>query len=162
MPFLSGIWIETLTLAVNTDAVLASFQCPALPTGVTTTYAPGKRLRIDAVNIASSITTALTLGGFAKYFYLAFGSTAQSLAGVAADTLNTKAYRRLVLPIVQLYGAAAAAATLPGGVPATSYVLQTPIYVNPGEFISLCTYHVGTAASAGAAQHVISFDFSWE
>lgn len=162
MPFLSGIWNETLTLAVNTDAVLSSFQAPALPTGVTTTFAPGKRLRIDAVNVASSITTALTGGGFAKYFYLAWGSTAQSLAGVAADTLNTKAYRRFVIPVVQLYGAAAAAATLPTGNFAFTYALQTPIYINPGEYVSLVTYHVGTAATAGAAQHVINFDFSWE
>lgn len=162
MPFLSGIWNETGTLAVNTDAVLASFQCPPLPTAVGATYSPGKRLRVDAVNIATSVTTAFTAGGFAKYFYLAWGSTSQSLAGVAADTLNTKAYRRMILPIIQLYSGTQAINTLPAGDYSKNFVLQTPIYVNPGEYVSLVTFHVGTAGVAGVMQHVISFDYSWE
>ena len=162
MPFLSGIWNETGTLAAATDAVLASFQCPALPTAVGATYAPGRCLRIDAISIATSVTTAFTAGGFCKYFYLAYGSTTQSLAGTAADTVTAKAYRRIVLPIVQVYAATQAIGSVPGGDYSKNVVLQTPIFINPGEFVSLVTYHVGTAGTAGVMQHAIAFDYSWE
>jgi hypothetical protein len=159
---LSGMILETATLAVGTDGILMAYQCPALPTAVAATFAPNRRLRIDAVNIASSIQTALTGGGFSKHYYLAIGSTALSLAGVAADTVTTKAYRRIQLPIVQSYAAAAAAGTLPGGNSSISYALQTAVFINPGEFVALVTYHLGTVATVGVIQHAANFDFSWE
>jgi hypothetical protein len=160
---LSGIITETTSYAVNTDIMLMTYQVPALPTGVTTTYGSGKRLRVDGVNIGTSITTLLAnAAGFSKHFYIAYGSTAASLQGVASDTVITKAYRRVQLPIVQYYPTV----NMPVGaqVPcnACSYVFQTPIYVNPGEFIVLCTFHAGTSATAGALTHSISFDYSWE
>jgi hypothetical protein len=158
---LSGIVVETATLATTVDGILMSYQVPALPTDVTTSYGLGKRLRIDAVNIASSVSTTFTGGPISKHFYLAYGSTSLSLQGVTADGVLTKAYRRVQLPLVQYYASAIAAGSQ---VPTsgTSYVLQTPIYVNPGEFIALVTYHVGTAPTAGAINHSISFDYSWE
>jgi len=157
---LSGKVIETLTLAAGTDGILMSYQCPALPVAVGTTYAPNRRLRIDAVNIASWVSTVIVGGPVAKAFYLAWGSTSLSLAGVAADTVTTKAYRRMMIPIVQGYGAAAGVGSVPSST-MSSFVLQTPIYVNPGEFVALVTTN-SIAATSGAATHQIMLDFSWE
>jgi len=157
---LGGIFVETGTLAIGTDAVLMSYQVPALPVAVGTTYTQQRRLRIDGVCIASGVTTAFTTGGFQKHFYIAYGSTALSLAGVATDTATTKAYRRVHLPIVQYYTATHAPGAPNGG--ATGYTLQTPIYVNPGEFIALVTYHQGTVGAAGVITHALQFDYSWE
>ena len=160
---LSGIFLETPTGAAATDTILMSYQCPALPVATGTSYAPAKRLRIDGLNLASAVQTALTGGGIAKHFYLAYGSTSASLAGVATDTVTTKAYRRVQLPIAQAYGAAQGAGTLPTGDFSKQVVFQTPIFVNPGEFVALvCHNLIGTAVTAGTIQHAISFDFSWE
>lgn len=160
---LSGIVLETPTGAAGTDTILMAYGVPALPTAVATTFAPNRRLCINGVNIASAVQTALTGGGIAKHFYLAIGSTSVSLAGVATDTVTTKAYRRIQLPIAQAYSAAQAAGTLPSGDFSKSVVFQTPFYVNPGEFVALvCHNLIGTAVTAGTLQHAISFDYSWE
>lgn len=160
---LSGIVLETPTGAAATDTILMAYQCPALPTAVGTTFAQNRRLRIDGLNIASAVQTALTGGGIAKHFYIAYGSTSVSLAGVATDTVTTKAARRVQLPIAQAYTAAQAAGTLPSGDFSKQVVFQTPIYINPGEFVALVVHNlIGTAVTAGTIQHAISFDFSWE
>lgn len=159
---LSAMLLELGTLAVGTDGILMNYQVPALPTATGASYAQNRRLRIDGINIASSVQTAFATGGFSKHFYLAWGSTSLSLAGVTADTATTKAYRRMMLPIVQAYTATQAAGTLPAGDYSKQVVFQTPIYVNPGEFIVLVTYHLGTAGTTGVLNHCVSFDYSWE
>jgi len=160
---LSGIVLETPTAAAGTDTILMAYQNAALPTAAAATYAPQKRLKIKGVNIASCVQTALTGGGIVKMFYLAYGSTSVSLAGVAADTAITKADRRIQLPIAQAYAAAQAAGTLPSGNFAIQVPLLSPIYINPGEFVKLVTHNIiGTAITAGTLQHSISFDFDWE
>lgn len=160
---LSGIVLETPTGAAGTDTILMAYQCPALPTATGTTYSQNRRLRIDAVNIASAVQTVFAGGPIAKHYYLAYGSTSVSLAGVAADTVTTKAYRRVQLPIAQAYPATAGAGTLPTGDYSKNFVLQTPVFLNPGEFVALvCHNLVGTAVTTGTIQHAISFDASWE
>jgi hypothetical protein len=158
---LGGIYVETGTLALATDAILMSYQVPALPVAVGTTYIPNRRLRIDGVSAASGVTTAFATGGFSKFFYIAYGSTSLSLAGVAADTATTKAYRRVHLPIVQHYTATHAPGA-PNGASMSYFALQTPIYINPGEFVALCTYHQGVVGTVGVITHSLQFDFSWE
>lgn len=160
---LSAIVLETPTGAAGTDTILMAYQCPALPTATGATYAQNRRLRIDGVNIASAVQTVFAGGPIAKHFYLAYGSTSVSLAGVAADTVTTKAYRRVQLPIAQAYGATAAAGTLPTGDYSKQVTFQTPIFINPGEFVALvCHNLIGTAVTTGTIQHAISFDYSWE
>lgn len=160
---LSGIVRETLTLAAGTDGILMSYQNPALPTAVATTFAPNRRLRIDGLHYATSVETTLTGGGISKHFYIAYGSTSLSLAGVATDTATTKAYRRIQLGIVQAFGAAQAAGTIPSGNAAGYIAFSKPLYINPGEYVALVTRNiVGTAVTAGAAQHALAFDYAWE
>ena len=158
---LGGIYVETGTLAIGTDGILMSYQVPALPVAVGTTYAPNRRLRIDGVSISSGVTTAFATGGFSKFFYIAYGSTSVSLAGVTADTVTTKAYRRILLPIVQHYTATHAPGA-PNNASMSYFTLQTPIYVNPGEFVALVTYHQGTVGTAGVITHALQFNYSWE
>jgi len=160
---LSGIVLETATLAAATDGILMAYQNPTLPTAVGTTYAQQRRLRIDGIRIASSVQTAFVGGGISKYFYIAYGSTSLSLAGVAADTVTTKAYRRVQLELVQAYAATAAAGTIPAQNGLSYIAFKSPIYVNPGEFVALVTHHViGVAVTAGVIQHSLAFDYSWE
>lgn len=157
---LGGIYVETGTLAIGTDAILMSYLNPALPVAVAATYAAQRRLRIDGVSICSGVTTAFATGGFQKHFYIAYGSTSLSLAGVATDTATTKAYRRIHIPIVQYY-----TATHAPGAPnsaSTFYALQTPIYINPGEYVALVTYHQGTVGTTGVITHSLQFDYAWE
>ena len=159
---LSGIVLETNTLAIGTDGILMAFQNPALPTAVGTTYAQQRRLRIDGVRIASSVQTVFVSTVFSKYFYIAYGSTSVSLAGVASDTVTTKAYRRVQLDLVQSYPATAAAGTLPTQNGNSYMQFKNPLYVNPGEFVALVTYDIGVVPTSGVIQHAISFDYSWE
>ena len=158
---LSGRVVETLTLAAGTDGILMSYQVPALPTAVGTTYAPNRRLRIDGIGIASFVSVvAVNAAALAKGFYIAYGSTSLSLAGVATDTVTTKAYRRVQLPIVQSYVINAAAGAMPQST-MSYFAFQTPIFVNPGEYVALVTNN-NAAATSGAVTHNITFDFSWE
>ena len=158
---LSGKVIETLTLAAGTDGILMSYQNPALPVAVGTTYALSKRLRIDGLFIASYVSTVcVNAAALAKGFYIAYGSTSLSLAGVAADTVTTKAYRRVQIPLIQSYPINAAAGTIPSQI--STYVqFKNPIFVNAGEFVALVTTN-NAAATSGAATHQIAFDYSWE
>jgi hypothetical protein len=159
---LSGIVLETATEAVNTDVILMSFLNPLLPTVTQTSFQQARRLRIDGIRIASAVVTAFTAGGFAKFFYIAYGSTALSLAGVAADTASTKAYRRVMLELVHAYTATQAAGTLPASNGQVYMAFKNPFFVNPGEYVALCSYHVGTAGVGGVLQHNIAFDYGWE
>ena len=159
---LSGIVLETITLAIGTDGILMAFQNPALPTATGATYAQQRRLRIDGVRIASSVQTVFVSTVFSKYFYIAYGSTSVSLAGVAADTVNTKAYRRVMLDLVQSYPANAAQGTLPTQNGFSYMAFKNPLYVNPGEFVALVTYDLGVVPTSGVIQHQIAFDHTWE
>jgi hypothetical protein len=151
---LGGIYVETGTLALGTDAILMSYQNPALPVAVGTTIGPNRRLRINGLMIASGVSTAFATGGFSKYFYLAIGSTSVSLAGVAADTVTTKADRRIHIPIIQHYTATHAPGA-PNGASMTYFDLPTPEYINPGEFVKLVTYHQGVVGTAGVITHAL-------
>jgi hypothetical protein len=159
---LSGIMLETATLAIGTDGMIIAYQNPATATATGTTFPQARRLRIDGVRIGSSVQTAFTAGGFVKHFYIAYGSTNVSLAGVTADTVNTKADRRVMLEFTQAYTATQAAGTLPTVVGSPYITFKTPLYVNPGEFVKLCSYHIGTAGVTGVLQHNVSFDYAWE
>jgi hypothetical protein len=159
---LSGIVLETPSLASGTDGIIMSYQNPALPTAIATTYLPTRRLRIDGIRINSFVQAAITGGPFNRNWYIAYGSTSLSLAGVATDTATTKAYRRVQLELTQAYIATQGVNTLPTQNGSNYIQFANPIYVNPGEFVALVGYNTGTVASAGTLQHNISFDYTWE
>jgi hypothetical protein len=159
---LGGQFWETASLAVNTDGIICSFQVPA---GSATVQ--GRRLKITGMNLMSYIQTVIVGGPFVAQYSIAFGHTAVSLAtaeSASMATATTKASRRVPLPdFTQVVTAAQAVSTIvsqPGG--ADIDFAESPVYVNPGEFVALVTKHVGTVGTSGTIAHVVKFDYSWE
>jgi hypothetical protein len=153
---LGGQFWETFTVAVNTDGIVSSYQVPAPTVNI-----PGRRLVITGVSLSSYIQTTL-VGNTALIgqWSLAFGGTAVSLA--TADSANTKAFRRIALPFIQVIAVTQAAGTEVVQ-QVRSVQFQNPIYVNPGEYVNLVRKNIGTtAASAGVVAHVVTYDYGWE
>lgn len=148
---LGGVANETATLAAATDGILFGYQVPA-----GTAALPGRSLVIRGVYIQSAVSTALTAGGFAKHYALAYGSTAATLA-TAADTAVVKAPRRIPLGTQGVVATAAAGTELSP----VSRDFTTPVIVAPGEYVEVITRHTGTVASAGVISHTVSFDAYW-
>jgi hypothetical protein len=154
---LGGQFWETVSLAVNTDGIICSYQVPAGTVSVA-----GKRLVIRGIGLMSYVQTVIVGGPYVAQYSLAFGHTAVSLA--TTEAAATKAPRRIPLAgLTQLVTAAQAVSTMvsqPGG----SFIDfgDAPIYVNPGEFVALVTKHVGTVGSTGTVAHVVTFVYGWE
>lgn len=140
------------TLAANTDGIISSYQVPA-----GTAALPGKSLYITGVRIQGIVTTVLAGGPVYGLWSLAFGHTAVSLA--TTESATGKAPRRVPLGI-QTWAAAAAV-----GVQADrdiSVSFQSPIVVQPGEFIQTVFKNVGTVTTTGVITFLIAFDGYWE
>lgn len=158
---LSGKITETMTLAAGTDGILINYLNPALPVAVGTTYNQNRRLRINGISLTTFVSVILSNATvIAKGFYLAYGSTSPSLAGVATDTATAKAYRRVQLPFMQQHAINAALWSVPTQT-MNYFSFETPIYVNPGEYVALVTTN-SVAAVSGAVVHAIAFNYSWE
>lgn len=154
---LGGQFWETVSLAVNTDGIICSYQVP-----VASVNSASRRLVIRGVSLFSHVQTVVAGGPYVAQYSLAFGHTAVSLA--TAEAVTAKAPRRIALPaFTQVVTAAQAVSTLvsqPGG--AFIDFGDAPIFVNPGEFVQLVTKHIGTAGTTGTVAHVVSFAFGWE
>jgi hypothetical protein len=149
---LGGQFWETDTLAVTTDGIIQSYQNNLISSSV-----PGRRLVIRWVNIDSYVQTALTGGGYVAQYSLAFGHTAVSLA--TAEAATTKAPRRISLGI-QAVGAGALAGVVLSRVSVD--LGDSPIFVNPGEFVQVVKKKVGTAPTAGTIAHSVTYVYGWE
>jgi hypothetical protein len=158
---LGGQAWETATLALNIDGILCSYQVPAGSVTV-----PGRRLKIRAVRLLSFIQTVIAGGPLIRTFCLNFGHTAVSLATAESASMasaTTKARRVMLLPeLTQVITAAQAVSTMvsqPGG---STSEFEAPIYVNPGEFVSISVKHIGTVGTAGTIATNIQYNYSWE
>jgi hypothetical protein len=154
---LGGQFWETASLAANTDAIICSYQVPALAPG-----SPNRRLVIRGVSLSSYIQTVLVGGPFVNQYSLAFGHTAVSLA--TAEAVAAKAPRRVPLPqFTQVVTAAQAASTVVNQ-PGDTYVDfgDAPVFVNPGEFVALVVKRVGTVGTSGTIAHIVNFVYGWE
>ena len=152
---LGGAFWETASLAVNTDGIIMSYQVPA----VTATVA-NKRLVLRGIYLGSYVQTVIAGGPYTAEWFLAFGHTAVSLA--TTETQNTKAPRRIDLPFVQQVTAAQAVnTTVAQNINFVDFA-DAPIYVNPGEFIQLCTRHIGTVGTSGTVVHRVTPIYGWE
>jgi hypothetical protein len=152
---LGGTFWETATLAVNTDAIIMSYQVPAA-----TVNTVGKRLVLRGIYLNSYVQTAIVGGPYTAEYFLAFGHTAVSLA--TAEAGNAKAPRRIALPFVQQITAAQAVNTTVAQSTTFCDFGDAPLFINPGEFFQLCTRHIGTAATAGTVVHRVTPVFGWE
>lgn len=152
---LGGTFWETVSLAVNTDGIIMSYQVPAGTVNI-----PGRRLCLRGLFLNSYVQTVIVGGPYVAEWFLAFGHTAVSLA--TAEAATTKAPRRIALPFVQLVTAAQAVSTLVSQNETFCDFGDAPVYVNPGEFIQLCTRHIGTAGTTGTVVHRVTPVFGWE
>lgn len=154
---LGGRSWETYTtpIGTNVDAIIAQYQVPAGTTAI-----QGRRLKIRGVKLSGVIQTAITGGAFTQEWYLVFGNTATSMA--TAEAATTKAPRRVMLPGFTQNITATQAANTVIQQPTTYESFDEPIYVNPGEFVSLVNNWFGTAPTAGVAAYTYQFVYSWE
>jgi hypothetical protein len=152
---LGGTFWETVSLAVNTDGIIMSYQVPAGTVNI-----PGRRLCLRGMYLSSYVQTVIVGGPYVAEWFLAFGHTAVSLA--TAEAATTKAPRRIALPFNQLVTAAQAVSTLVSQPVGFVDFGDAPVYVNPGEFIQLCTRHIGTVGTSGTVVHRVTPVFGWE
>ena len=152
---LGGTFWETVSLAVNTDGIIMSYQVPAGTVNV-----QGRRLVLRGMYLTSYVQTVIVGGPYIAEWFLAFGHTAVSLATTEAST--TKAPRRIVLPLTQLVTAAQAVSTVVAQQQTFVDFGDAPVYVNPGEFVQLCTRHIGTVGTTGTVVHRVTPVYGWE
>jgi len=152
---LGGTFWETATLAVNTDGIVMSYQIPA-----GTAIFPGRTLVLRGMYLTSYVQTVIAGGPYTAEWFLAFGHTAVSLA--TTETGATKAPRRVVLPFTQQVTAAQAVNTAISQNTTFVDFGDAPIFVNPGEFVQLCTRHIGTVGTSGTVVHKITPIYGWE
>jgi hypothetical protein len=149
---LGGQFWETVSLAVNTDGIIQSYQNPAGTVAI-----PGRTLFITGIGISSYVQTVVVGGPYIAQWSLAYGHTSVSLA--TAEAAAAKAPRRFPIPYTQLVAAAQAVSTKVG----TDFwmSLDTPIVVHPSEFLALVTKHVGTVGTTGTVAHVVTYSGYW-
>lgn len=152
---LGGTFWETVSLAVNTDGIVMSFQVPA-----NTVNVQGRRLVLRGLYLNSYVQTVVVGGPYTAEWFLAFGHTAVSLG--TTESASTKAPRRIVLPFVQQVTAAQAVNTTLAQTTTFFDLGDAPVFVNPGEFVQLCTRHIGTAGTSGVVAHRVSPILGWE
>lgn len=152
---LGGAFWETVSLAANTDGIIMSYQVP-----LGTALIAGRRLVLRGIYLSSYVQTVIVGGPYVAEYFLAFGHTAVSLA--TAEAATTKAPRRIALPFTQLVTAAQAVSTLVSQPVGFCDFGDAPVYINPGEFVQLCTRHIGTAGSTGTIVHRVTPVFGWE
>ena len=152
---LGGTFWETVSLAANTDGIIMSYQVPAGTVNI-----PGRRLCLRGIYLNSYVQTVIVGGPYTAEWFLALGHTAVSLATTEAAT--TKAPRRIALPFVQQVTLAQAVQTTLAQSTTFCDFGDAPVYVNPGEFVQLCTRHIGTAGTTGTVVHRVTPIYGWE
>jgi len=152
---LGGQYAFNAAVAAATDGIVTSFQVPALTVATRNRRLKINGIRIDAVNNGAAVaTTATTL-----QWSLAFGHTAVSLATTEAAT--TKAPRRIALGLQTWAVGAAIGAGPQNGVIDVNF--DSPIYVNPGEFVAVVAkFLIGTATASQTIFGTVTFIHSWE
>lgn len=155
---LGGQFSGTPIQTSGEDSILCSYQVP-----VGTTSLPGRMLMITGVKVQGGVTTALVGGPEIFAYSLAYGHTAVSiLTGESASfaTGTTKKPRSVPLGM-ETFAATAAVGTL--GSPSGIYMpFNSPICVNPGEFVAICVRpFIGANITAGVVTWLVTFDAYW-
>lgn len=138
-----------------TDGIVTSFQVPAPTVSTRNRRLKINGIKIDCVNTGAAVATTATV----LQWSLAFGHTAVSLA--TAEAATTKAPRRVALGLMAWPIAAAIGAQPQAG--PVSIQFDSPIYVNPGEFVALVAkFIIGTATASQVIWGTGTFIHSWE
>ena len=100
-------------------------------------------------------------------WYIVFGNTATSMQTLDTSSMTsgtTKAPRRVMCPeLTQHMAATQAVDTVVAQNSFYADFSDAPIYVNPGEFLSLVGNKIGTTVpTSGVIAHTYQFVYSWE
>jgi hypothetical protein len=144
---LGGQFSALPTLTVGTDGIICSY---ANTLGSVTS--PPRSIVITGVRVQGAVTTALTGGPVVYEYALAFGHTAVSLA--TAEGTSSKAPRKIMLGF-ETYASAAAVGAIGTGV---YMAFNSPIVVNPGEFVAIAAKNLGVVTTAGVITFNVAFD----
>lgn len=153
---LGGQGIVTAAVAAATDGIWGSYQVPLGTANVQGRRMVVRGVRLSALNTGAAVATTAT----AIQFSLAFGHTAVSLA--TAEGAAIKAPRRVALGLMTWPIAAAI-----GAGPQNGHIFvdlgDSPIFVNPGEFIALVgKFILGTATASQTITFVWQPIYGWE
>ena len=148
MAGIGGIAVCNPSTVAGTDGVIFSYQNPA----GTVSYI-GRTLVITGVQVQSGVSTILAnTAALALAYSIGFGHTAATLATSTSGsftTATTKAPR--IVPIgFETYGINAAVGVVGCPTPITLDLSQSPIIVNPGEYVALVVRNVGGVTTSGA------------
>lgn len=139
------------------DGILCSYQVP-----VGTVVRPGKGLYINGIDVyacvaGSAVSASIVGGPLLLAFQVAYGHTAVSLA--TTETATSKAPRRIALGMMNI------PANTGTGYVATPINREwnTPIFVNPGEFIAIVCKNLSMALTTGGTVFFyVAFDGYWQ
>lgn len=138
-----------------TDGIVTSYQVPAGTVSIHGRRLVIRGVKISCANLGAAVaTTATTLA-----WSLAFGHTAVSLA--TAEAATAKAPRRIALGM-QTWPVGAGVGQMPQS--GDLYMpFNTPVYVNPGEFVAtVAKFIVGTATASQVIWGHVTLDYGWE
>jgi hypothetical protein len=156
---LGGQFTALLVASQNTDGILCSYQVP-----VGTTALPGRMLMITGVKIMSAVAVVMTGGPNILAYSLGYGSTNVNQSGTTESasfaTATAKAARRVPLGM-ETFAVTAAVGTM-GSSQGIYMAFNSPIVVNPGEFVQITVKQLlSTAFTAGAITFLVTFDGVW-
>jgi hypothetical protein len=146
---LGGQFAAQPTLTAGTDGIVCSYL---VPTG--TAAFPGKSLYITGVRVQGAVTTTLTGGPVLYAYSLAYGGNVLSLATTDVAATSVKGPRRIALGF-ETFPATAAAGVVGGSV---YMAFNSPICVQPGEYIQLVAKNLGTVTTGGVINFLVAFD----
>jgi len=156
-----------VTATLHSELIMCSFQNPAIPETAGQATEARPLVITDLMISPLIVTTALTGGGFTAEWFIFWGGTALSLAtadAIGGAAVGTKSHNKMPLPIMDTLAATAALGTIATRNGAAGHIpLQTPIVVNPGEFVGfgLRTLFVGAAVTAGGADAGFALNGYW-
>jgi hypothetical protein len=158
---LGGIFRVLPTLTAGTEGLLCSYQNPAGSINLTP-----RTLYITGCKIYSTVEVALTGGPLINVLQLLYGHTAVS-AAVTTDTItawatgSVKCPRRIPIGI-EVYQATAAVGAVANNNGLSLDLGNSPVVVNPGEFIAIGLRNQGTVTTAGNTLYTVMFTGYWE
>jgi hypothetical protein len=158
---LGGQGLATAAAGAATDLIFGSYQVPAGSQTVQGRRLALRGIIIDAVNLGAAVATTATV----IQWSLAFGHTAVSLATAETGsfvTATAKAPRKMGLGFMSwAVGAGIGAGPQNGQI--FIDLGDSPVYVNPGEFVALVgKFLVGTATASQTIQYVWQPVYGWE
>jgi hypothetical protein len=151
---LGGQVCWTVTVAAGTDSIISQYLNPATAVNITP-----RILYITGIRLQSFVWTSPTTNPLLVAYTLCFGTTATSLATAETAsfaTTSTKKSRIIALGTEMFATSAAIGTTCATGPIFMQF--QSPVVVNPGEYISVASRNLTTAPAAGALCTLITYD----